>query len=210
MLFRTLDAILGSTAKVRILRALMPLTAPVSGNEARLLAGIRSKSGMHAALAELSDLGILERDHTRRIHFFQVNREHDLVDPLTALFDAESRRMAALQHAVAEVLDGGAVREHTLSIILFGSNARGDALPGSDLDIFAVTDDESQVERVRQVLIDAIPGIQRRFGLRISPLVMEKARVRERYRDGDPLMKNVLSDGRRLYGTHFHQIVDAW
>jgi hypothetical protein len=66
------------------------------------------------------------------------------------------------------------------------------------------------VERVLEVLIDAIPGIQHRFGLRISPLVMEKARAQERYRDGDPLMKNVLSDGRRLYGTHFHEIVDAW
>jgi predicted nucleotidyltransferase len=210
MLFQTLDAILGSTAKVRILRALMPLSSPVSGNEARLLAGIRSKSGLQAALAELTDLGIVERDHTRRIQFFQVNRSHDLVEPLTALFDAESRRVAKLQQALAEVLEAGDVQEHTLSIIMFGSNARGDALPASDLDLFAVTEDESQVERVREVLIDATPDVQRRFGLRISPFVMEKARVRERYRDGDPLMKNVLSDGRRLYGAHFHEIVDAW
>jgi predicted nucleotidyltransferase len=210
MLFWTLDAILGSTAKVRILRALMPLTAPVSGNEARLLAGIRSKSGMHAALAELSDLGILERDHTRRIQFFRVNRDHDMVGPLTALFDAESKRINNLQDELREVLDGGAVREHTLSIILFGSNARGDALPASDLDLLAVTEAQSQVERVLEVLIDALPDVQRRFGLRISPLVMEKDRVQERFRDGDPLMKNVLSDGRRLYGAHFHEIVEAW
>ena len=46
--------------------------------------------------------------------------------------------------------------------------------------------------------------------MRASPLVMEKSRVQERFRDGDPLMKNVLSDGRRLYGTPFHEIVDAW
>jgi hypothetical protein len=66
------------------------------------------------------------------------------------------------------------------------------------------------VERVLEVLIDAIPHIQHRFGLRASPLVIEKARVQERYRDGDPLMKNVLSEGRRLFGAHFHEIVDAW
>jgi predicted nucleotidyltransferase len=210
MLFRTLDAVTGSTAKVRILRALLPLASPVSGNEARLLAGVRSKSGMQAALDQLTELGILTRDETRRIQFYRINRAHDLVEPLTALFDAESRRIAAVQKALAEILESGAVREHILSIILFGSNARGDALPTSDLDLLAVTEEASQAERVLQVLIDAIPDVQRRFGLRVSPLVMEKARVQERYRDGDPLLKNVLSDGRRLYGAHFHAIVDAW
>jgi predicted nucleotidyltransferase len=210
MLFRVLDEVMGSRAKVRVLRALLPLAAPVSGNEARLLAGILSKSGMQAALDELTALGILERDETRRIQFFRVNRDHDLIGPLTALFDAESKRINNLQEVLREVLDGGAVREHTLSIILFGSNARGDALPTSDLDLLAVTEVRSQVERVLEVLIDAIPDVQRRLGLRISPLVMEKARVQERYRDGDLLMKNVLSDGRRLYGAHFHEIVDAW
>lgn len=210
MLFRTLDEVLGTSAKVRVLRALMPLSAPVSGNEARLLAGIRSKSGMQTALDALTALGIIERDETRRIQFFRINRGHDLVPPLTALFEAESRRIVELQEAVKRILEEGAVREHTLSIILFGSNARGDALPSSDLDLLAVAERESQAERVLEVLIDAIPGLQRRFGFRVSPLVLDKARVRERYRDGDPLMKNVLSDGRRLYGSHFHEIVDAW
>lgn len=210
MLFRTLDVILGSPTKVRILRALIPLGHVVSGNEARLAAGVRSKSGMQSALDELTELGILERDDTRRILFFRVNRDHDLVAPLAALFDSESRRITRLRDALTEILDRGAVREHTLSIIMFGSNARGDARSDSDLDLLAVTEARSQVERVLQILIDGIPDIRRRFGLRASPYVLEKARVRERFRDGDPLMQNVLSEGRTLYGIHFHEMVDAW
>lgn len=210
MLFRTLDAILGSPTKVRILRALIPLGHVVTGNEARGAAGVRSKSSMQSALDELTELGILQRDDTRRIQLFRVNRDHDLVAPLAALFDAESRRMTRLRDALGEILDGGAVREYTLSIILFGSNARGDARPDSDLDLLAVTESGSQVERVLQVLIDGIPEIRRRFGLRASPFVLEKARVVERFRDGDPLMQNVLSEGRTLLGTHFHEMVDAW
>lgn len=209
MLLRPLDAVLGSTAKVRILRALLPMTAAASGAEVRSLSGVRSVGGMWTALEELTDLGVLQRDDTRRIQLFRVNRDHDLVAPLAALFDAESRRMTRLRNALQEILDGGAVRKHTLSIILFGSNARGDARPASDLDLLVVTGGESQVERVLQVLIAGIPEIQRRFGVRASPYVMEKARVRERFRDGDPLMQNVLSEGRTLYGIHFHEIVDA-
>ena len=210
MLFRTLDAVLGSATKVRILRALITLGSPVSGNEARLLAGVQSKSGMQSALNDLTELGLLEREQTRRIQLFRINREHDLVEPLRVLFDAESRRLARLREALEEILRGGAVREHTLSIIVFGSNARGDAHPGSDLDLLLITEAASQVERVLEVLIDAIPTVRHRFGMRLSPLVLEKARVQERYRQGDPLMENVLSDGRTLYGTHFHEMVDAW
>lgn len=210
MLFRALDEALGSTAKVRILRALLPLTSPVSGTEAQALAGVRSDGGMWTALEELTALGLLERDETRRIRFFRINPDHDLVEPLTALFAAESKRMAGLRDALRDILDRGAVRGHTLSIILFGSNARGDARPASDADLLVVADAESEVGRVERVIIDAEPEIRRRFGLRISPYVLHKARVEERYRDGDPLMQNIHSEGRTLYGTHFHEIAGVW
>lgn len=210
MLFRTLDAAIGSAAKVRILRALLPLTSFVSGNEARMLAGIRSKSGMRAALSDLTNLGILERSQTRRIQLFRINRNHDLVEPLTTLFQAEAERISRLGQALQGILDGGAVRMHTLSIILFGSNARGDARPESDVDLLVVAGEENSVERVQDVLIAATTDLQRRFGLRIAPYVLARDRVQERFRDGDPLMQNIHSQGRTLYGTHFHQIVDAW
>lgn len=210
MLFRTFDAVLGSTAKIRLLRALLPLSAPVSGREAQLLAGIRSVSGLRAALHDLTELGILERQETRRIKLYRINRDHDLATPLAALFEAESRRISALRQALQDILDGGAVRESTLSIILFGSNARGDARPTSDADLFVVAADEPSVPRVREVLVDAMPGVQHRFGLRISPLVLARERIQERYRDGDPLMKNIESEGRTLYGTHFQEVVGLW
>lgn len=210
MLFNALNEVLGSTTKVQILRALMPLGARVSGNEARALAGVRSKSAMLGALRALVDLGIVERDDTRRIQLFRINRNHDLVPPLTALFTAEGERFARLRTALEEVLDGGAVREHTLSIILFGSNARGDAKPGSDVDLLVVVRDEPAVEPVHDAVIGAYPELWRRFGLRISPYVLDRDRVRERYRDGDPLMQNIASEGRTLYGTHFHEIVGEW
>jgi predicted nucleotidyltransferase len=209
MLFKTLDEVLGSTTKVRILRALMPLASPVSGHEARMLAGVRSQSGVRVALKDLTDLGILEREDTRRIRLFRINRRHDLVEPLAALFRAETMRIGRLRDALQEILQAGAVQEHTLSIILFGSNARGEARPTSDLDLLVVTQAEP-ADQVRDVLMDAIPETERRFGLRISPLLLSKERVQERYRDGDPLMQNIHADGRTLYGTHFQELVGVW
>jgi predicted nucleotidyltransferase len=210
MLFRPLDQALGSIAKVRVLRALMTLGSPASGNELRELARIRSKSGHKIALDQLVALGIVERDETRRVHFYRLNRDHDLAHPLAALFEAESRRISALRQALQDILDRGAVRERTLSIILFGSNARGDARPTSDADLFVVAADEPSALRVREVLVDATSDLQHRFGLRISPLVLARERIQERYRDGDPLMKNIENEGRTLYGTHFQEVVGLW
>jgi predicted nucleotidyltransferase len=209
MLFHTLDAVLGSTAKVRIVRALIPLTSPVSGNELRALARIRSKSGLKTALNDLTELGILEREDTRRIRLYRINRRHDLAEPLATLFRAESMRIGRLRDALQEILEAGAVQEHTLSIILFGSNARGEARPTSDVDLLVVTRAEP-ADQVRDVLMDAVPETERRFGLRISPLLLSKERVQERYRDGDPLMQNIHVDGRTLYGTHFQELVGVW
>jgi uncharacterized protein len=210
MLLRTFDAVLGSTAKVRILRALLPLTSPVSGSEARMLAGVRSVSGMRTALHDLTELGILMRDDTRRIRFYRVNRDHDLAEPLAVLFAAESKRIVVLREALREILERGAVQVHIVSIILFGSNARGDARSTSDVDLLVVTQAEETVARVQDVLLEAAPEIHRRFGLRISPYVLWKERVQQRHHDGDPLMRNVAAEGRTLYGTHFHEVVGVW
>lgn len=209
MLFRALDNVLGSTTKIRILRALMPLRSPVSGNEARMLAGVRSKNGMQAALNDLTDLGILEREQTGRIRLFRINRDHDLIPQMQALFESEAQRITRLRQALEEILTGGAVREHTVSIILFGSNARGDARPGSDVDLLIVTE-PGRAEEVQDVLIGAIPDLQHRFGLRISPYALPRERVQERYGDGDPLMRNVHSEGRTLFGAHFQEITSLW
>jgi len=52
MLHDALNSVFGSTTKVRLLRALLPLTSAVSGREA----GVRSMGGAQRALTELAQL----------------------------------------------------------------------------------------------------------------------------------------------------------
>ena len=124
--------------------------------------------------------------------------------------DAELTELREFREVLRDVLDKGAVQEHTLSIILFGSNARGDARPTSDVDLLVVVVDEPAVERVQEVLLGAVADIHHRFGFRIAPYALSRERVQERFRDGDPLMQNIHSEGRTLYGTHFQEIVGVW
>lgn len=210
MLFHVLDAVLGTTTKVRILRTLLPLTSVVSGTEARRLARVRSVKAMWSSLEDLTELGILLREETRGTHLYRINREHDLTAPLAALFEAEAHRVGEVRNAVRSALGSAGQMDSVSAAVLYGSNARGEAGPRSDLDVLVVTRDEAAVPLVRDTLLDAGPAIENHFGLRLSAYVLPETRVAERYRDGDPLMHTIAEEGRELFGTPFRDLVQAW
>jgi predicted nucleotidyltransferase len=207
MLFHPLNGILGSTAKVQILRALLPLTSPVSGREAQKLARIRSRSGAGTALEELSQLGVLQLTETRGSHLYQVNHEHELVAPLYQLFRQEENRLAAFVSVVRKSLVRRQLEEHVRSLILYGSNARRDVTPKSDVDLLVVVESEHAVNEVTEAVSTAGETVRRRQGLRVSPYVLTAKRARERAAAGDPLLKAVRTEGRLLMGEALEGVI---
>ena len=200
MLFHPLNEILGSGAKVQILRALLPLTTPVSGREAQRLARVRSRKGGSVALEELSDLGVLQRVELRGSHLYQVNPEHELVRPLATLFGVEEDRLRVFVSTIRTGLAERNVADRVSSLILYGSNARWEAKPRSDVDLLAVVGSELAVVEVRHALLEVGEEVRRRQGLRISPYVLSANRVEERLEKGDPLMETIRKEGRILLG----------
>jgi predicted nucleotidyltransferase len=102
-------------------------------------------------------------------------------------------REATVHRYVEQLLQNGA----PLAIVLFGSSARGDAQPDSDLDLLVIEDSEEPAHR---------RGIRYRIAMRphtipVDVLVMTPHEVREAYRRGLPLMLSILREGRWLYGT---------
>lgn len=200
MLFNTLDHVLGTQTKVQILRALSELASPVSGNKARRLAGVRSVSGAGQALDDLTALGLLLREEAGGAHLYRVNRDHALADALASLFASERRLFAVLRAMLVELLEEEDLTSAVRSIILFGSTARGEAAPDSDLDLLVVVTDEARVEPVRVALLEVEPSVRKRLGLRLSAYVLTEARVEARFREGDPLMETIETEGRTLLG----------
>src|SRR5688572_27054724 len=89
MLFDSLDTVLGTTVKVRLLRVLAPLTRPVSGREAARLAGVSHIA--QRALEELAAAGILHRQETAGPYLYTFNHDHLLAPAIEDLFEAEHR-----------------------------------------------------------------------------------------------------------------------
>jgi predicted nucleotidyltransferase len=207
MLLTPLDEVLGAVSKVRTLRLLFRLDSSATGREVEKLAGIKSRAALRKTLHELVAAGILLRGGTPSTHMYQVNPRHQLFPELTLLFHAESKRIGELADELRGVVERSGSSERLRSLVVFGSNARGDAQADSDLDLLAIVDAEPSVVPVRDALLDADGLVQARFGFRISPYVLSIQRVRERYEAGDPLMQAVEAEGRTLLGSPFHQIV---
>ena len=90
---KPLNHVLGTSAKVRLLRELLPLEHAVSGREAARRADL-SPGAANRALGELVDSGVLDRTEAGRQHLYVVNRRNYLVQGgLEQLFRAEQNRL---------------------------------------------------------------------------------------------------------------------
>jgi predicted nucleotidyltransferase len=206
MLLRPLDAALSSQSKVRLLRALLPLEEGVSAREAARLAGVPQPPALRA-LNDLVELGILHRAELTSQHLYTVNREEELVrDGLMPLFGAEQKRVRAvfdcLEGALKEELSSGRL----LTLAVYGSAARGEDRPESDLDVLAVALEEA-VPEVHECLTQLAPELERRFGLDLSPVVLSREQFHHQSATGDPMIASALKEGRVVAGLSFDRLL---
>jgi UTP:GlnB (protein PII) uridylyltransferase len=196
MLLDPLDQLLGTRTKVGLLRVLVPLDRPVSGREAARLAGVSSIA--LKALEELAEAGILKLERGTGQHLFTFERRHHLAPVIETLFEAERQFTAAI---FDHLRDGLAGLEGVESAVVFGSSARGEAGPGSDLDLLVVVRGHEDREGVRMGLAEGAPGLRANFGVRLSPVVLTREQVRTQVGENDPFVREVLGDARHVWGT---------
>lgn len=88
--------------------------------------------------------------------------------------------------------------EKVVKIILYGSYARGDYDKESDIDILVIVDDEN-LEVYRKKRIELTNYNLDKENILLS-IIIENARVAERYKNHSPFLINVLKEGKIVYG----------
>lgn len=170
-----------------MLSVLLRTGAPMTGRQVHGLVSDRhSLSPVQEALKALTQLGIVRTEAVGRAGVHTINESHFAVPHLRALADP----FAALRSVIEE-----AVNSQVDSVMLFGSIARGEATPRSDIDlaVIAAAGWDGRVE-----LEDAVGA---RLGSDCDVLVFTETEFARLARAGEPIVHDVLRDGIALLGS---------
>ena len=142
--------------------------------------------------------GVLEVYGQGRAASYQLDVKHPIGRSLLDLFHAEEERMEAIRQAV-----GTAARQMEpppLALWVFGSVARHEDRPDSDLDLLLVIEDDDTTERDANVFRALLEDLQRDQQITVSVVPLSSRDIERLSVTGDPFWKEILRDAIPWHG----------
>jgi predicted nucleotidyltransferase len=153
-----------------------------------------SPSQTNDALASLASEGLAFYEVVGRAHVWRLSDGHVLVAPLKRLFEDEAGLPRVLEEHIQKALKGLPIER----ALLFGSVARGEEQPFSDIDLFVQVPTEAARVVVAEALGKASQHFAERFGNTLSNLVLTRAHLSRRH--NPDLMATIEREGIPVAG----------
>lgn len=197
-----LDDILGQKSKIKALRHMVKFPDGVSVRELSRKIGI-TEPNLSAVLKDLEKNNILvSRRHGTSL-VFRLNKGHYLADEvIIPIFRKERSAIDFLGHYFAKNIKTGFI-----SLILFGSVARGEERPHSDLDLAFIVSTGRDGIKLEKELSELGPAIIEKFGNMVSPYILTKQVFMKKLKASDHLTGSIASEGRVLWGSRISEML---
>jgi len=190
------ESIVGSRTKVRLLRVLFRLPESELTGEVLAHKASVSKPMAHLALSQMMRENVVARRVVGRAYLYRLLADSYPVKLVAALFTTEDSPLEELARLARKRL----ASEKVISVILYGSIARGEERAESDIDLYVIIRKEVYRERVQQMISDLNPLTLSRFGNRLSALILTREESRRAYRKRRDLEMRTEAEGKVLYG----------
>ncbi|MFV9673306.1 MAG: nucleotidyltransferase domain-containing protein, partial [Acidimicrobiia bacterium] len=186
---------IATTVDADVLRVLEGTHASVTGNQLARLAG-RSYAQVSSVVRRLVTEGIVSVEQHGRTYSYRLNRDHALATGVGDLLAAPGR----IEKEITEFVE--AWEPPPDAVALFGSAARREATPESDVDLLVVRSDEVDPDDApwRARLGELVRMIERRSGNRVQLLEIDRRALAEAVETNQPLIESLRSDARTLFG----------
>ena len=169
-----------------VLSVLLRTSTPLTGRQIHTLTGNRSLWSTQQALASLQQIGLIDVTTVGKANLHTINPDHYAIAPLRILLDP----IAALRETVNQNID-----KTVQTVLLFGSVARGEATPQSDIDL-AVIAPQTWPGR-----INLQTAITKQLGNNCDVLVFT---LKQFAANKEPVIKEIMRDGITIHGTKPH------
>lgn len=202
-----LDGILGTRAKLGVLRVLTGAPAPLGIREVSRRSGMAYRS-IELAIKELVSLGMLERIDGSRERLLRISATHRLSGAISALLGAEADYLPALRSELRVAAEAG-LRGGLLAAALIGKGNRGEEGIGDPLELLLLSADAPGAVRWQRAFEAAGTEILRRFGVRLSVVSYELAQARKLWRTRTVAAEKTLRESYLLAGESMVALLDV-
>lgn len=174
-----------------VLRVLLRTGVPLTGRQIhRLTEGGHSLATVQSVLKTLTAIGLVDTMPAGRAVLHTLNDEHVTVPALRRLVDPRELIRDVVTAAVT-------TSPEVVTVVLFGSTARGDATPDSDIDLAVIVAAGAEWDGRP----DLQATVERRFGGTCDTLVFDIAEFDELAESGvEPVVSHIIRDRFILYG----------
>jgi predicted nucleotidyltransferase len=198
------DHVFSTWSHVAVLRALMDSAQGATGRELARQSGMNHRACLQA-LTELEALSIIHRVRGGRDHFFTLNRDHVLVEQgILPLLSVERSFSRSVFTYLADRL-----AKRVRSLIVFGSVARKEELPSSDLDLCLVVRNENEIAAAEAAAHAIAPEVLNRFGAKLAPLVLTQKEFIRRTKRKIPPVQDIVNEGVVIGGLSMKGLVNG-
>ncbi|WP_203667929.1 nucleotidyltransferase domain-containing protein [Cellulomonas pakistanensis] len=171
---------------------------PLTGRQVAELTHPRvSQSRTAEILRDLASAGLVSAIPAGAAVLYRINEEHLLYDAVVQLSTVRERLWERIATAVS------AFDLPPLAVVVFGSAARGDGHPGSDIDLLVVLPE--QVDETSLLwwhdLDELTSSIRRWTGNDVDLLTYSSGQLAELAAAGERLLAEIRRDGRFVVGS---------
>lgn len=204
IIHRTLDEVFRSWSHVAVLRTLLDTNNGFTGNEVARAAGMQPRSAFKA-LTALEELGMVRRQRGGRDHLFTLNREHLLIqEAILPLYYSELQFSNIVVTAISAIL-----KKPILCAVIFGSIARKEETPRSDLDLCCIVKRENEKDIVREMLDSESSSLNRKFGVKVAPIFFTLAEFRQKAKKKNLLIREIIEHGKVIVGKNLKVLLNG-
>lgn len=187
-----LEHVFGTKARVKLLRRLSRESQPLTARQLGELTGLNHRSVVEA-LEPLAELGVVDKRHAGPSYLYTLARDSLVTQSIILpALEAEGGLPSALRDEIVSMFSAEAV-----SIVLFGSVARGEATCGSDVDVLVVAADEQARAVLEERALEVGHTFFRSFGRSLSVHCVTLSDVR---RGKKAFLSEVGAEGETLFG----------
>ena len=193
------ERIFGSKAKLSLFRAFynFPKREFSLGELQKILN--RSTGTIYPPLEELMKLRVVLARKAGRSMLYKLNYQNKLVQKMGEIFRTERDLFRSAANQFSKQLN----KRRIISIILFGSVARNEAVESSDIDVLIIY--KVSLQSVKQQ-VDKLANYFLEQDIIISPLFYSKKEIQKMQQEFNSFIIRVEEEGKVLYGKSLKEI----